>query len=70
MKCLQIQESETLDPEGWQLFYDRIEGFDYQPGYIYKLFIKKEKLNPATVPADGSSIKYTLVKMVEKYKAE
>ncbi|WP_051285130.1 DUF4377 domain-containing protein [Aequorivita capsosiphonis] len=68
MKCFQTQESDTLDPEGWQLFYAGIEGFSYQPGYIYKLLIKKEKLDPATVPADASSIKYTLVKVLEKNK--
>lgn len=70
MKCLQIQESETIDPEGWQLFYDDIEGFDYELGYIYKLSVKKEKLDPTLVPTDGSSIKYSLVKVIEKNKDE
>lgn len=66
MKCMQTQESDTLDPNGWEFFYETIEGFEYVPGYIYKLAIKKEKLDPATVPADGSSIKYTLIKVIEK----
>ncbi len=66
MKCLQIQESETLKPNEWQNFYSTIEGFNYEPGYIYKLSITKEKLDPETVPADASSIKYSLVKVIEK----
>jgi len=66
MKCLQIQESEILKPNDWQNFYDTIEGFKYEPGYIYKILVIKEELDPATVPADASSIKYTLKKVIEK----
>jgi len=65
MKCLQIQESETSTND-WKNFYGDIEGFDYEPGYIYKLSVKKEKLDPATVPADASTLKYSLVKVIEK----
>lgn len=67
MKCLQIQESETLT-NNWKFFYGRIEGFDYESGYIYKISVKKEELDPATVPADASSIKYSLVEVIEKQK--
>lgn len=70
MKCLEIQESEKVVPGKWQLFYNSIDGFNYQPGYIYKLLVKKEKLDPAKVPADGSTLRYTLVKVIEKTKSE
>jgi len=65
MTCLQVQKSDTLDLNAdWDLFYSRIDGFDYEPGYLYKLKVKEEPVeNP---PADVSSIKYTLVKVVEK----
>ena len=65
MTCLQVQKTENLDwSQPWELFYDRIEGFDYQPGYIYKLNILEEPVeNP---PADASSIKYTLIEVLEK----
>ena len=66
MQCLQTQESETLKPNDWKNFYGNIEGFEYEPGYIYKLSVKKEKLDPATVPADASTLKYSLVKVIEK----
>lgn len=65
MKCLQTQESETLTND-WKNFYGNIEGFEYEPGYIYKISVKKEKLDPATVPADASSIKYSLIEVLEK----
>lgn len=32
--------------------------------------MKKEKLDPTTVPADGSSIKYTLIRVLEKNKSK
>ncbi|MDT0553859.1 DUF4377 domain-containing protein [Urechidicola vernalis] len=65
MTCLQIQKNVELDlTQDWEFFYSNIEGFEYQPGYFYKLKVKTEKIeNP---PADGSSIKYTLVKALEK----
>jgi len=65
MTCFQIQKSDTLNLNAdWNLFYAPIDGFDYIPGFIYKLKIKETQVeNP---PADASSIKYTLVKVLEK----
>lgn len=65
MTCLQIQKGKTLDwSQPWELFYSKIEGFQYQPGFIYKLLVKEDIIdNP---PADTSSIKYTLIKVLEK----
>ena len=65
-KCLQVQKSEKLDPSAWKSFHTSIKGFDYEPGYIYKLLIRERILDPATVPEDASSIEYTLVKILEK----
>lgn len=70
MQCLQIQESETFKPNGWKNFYGNIEGFEFEPGYIYKISVKKEELDPATVPADASTLKYSLVKVIEKNRDE
>ena len=39
-KCLQIKES--LEDE-WTLFYENIEGFNYEPGYFYQLKIAQKK---------------------------
>lgn len=63
MKCLQVKETPSAS---WTNFYSNIEGFTYEPGYEYVLKVKTEKI--ANPPADGSSIKYTLVKQVSKTK--
>jgi len=55
---LMVQEGNNIGSDNWFKFYNTIEGFDYQPGYIYDLKVVVEQVdNP---PADGSSLKYTL----------
>jgi len=66
MNCLQIQKNKTIEQGKWQNFYTEIEGFVFESGYLQKIKVKEEKLDPANVPADGSSIKYTLVEVLEK----
>ena len=61
MMCLQVAESEDGD---YQLFYDTIEGFDYEEGTSYVIDVSiTEVENP---PADASSLQYTLVEIVEE----
>ena len=61
MKCMLVRE--TPDAE-WTNFYDRIEGFDYEPGFDYELRVRTEKVeNP---PADASSIRYILEEIVAR----
>ena len=66
MQCLKIQKGDTLNSEKWKLFYSVIDGFDYQPGYIYKLKVREVKTDKENVPADASSIKFKLIKVLEK----
>ena len=66
--CLQVQKAEVPDPNQWESFYSPISGFEFEAGYIYKLIVKERELDVATVPADGSSIAYTLVRVLEKNK--
>jgi hypothetical protein len=66
--CLLVQEGDHIGTDNWSLFYyeGSIEGFDYEPGYIYHLKVKKKKIkNP---PMDGSSISYRLVRIMSKEK--
>ena len=61
MMCLQVAETEDGN---YQLFYDTIEGFDYQEGTSYVIDVSiTEMENP---PADASSLQYTLVEIVEE----
>ncbi|MCY1723117.1 META domain-containing protein [Prolixibacteraceae bacterium Z1-6] len=64
MDCMLIKKGDKAVEGEWENFYSKIEGFEYEPGYIYKLQVREEKLE--NVPADASSIKYTLVKVLEK----
>ena len=60
-QCMQARESRG---EPWQNFFDAIEGFDYEPGFEYELVVERHTVeNP---PADGSSLRYVLVRIVSK----
>jgi len=60
-KCLLVKERMEDD---WQLFYDGIEGFIWEPGYVYELDVSVRHVpNP---PADGSSLSYHLVRLITK----
>ena len=61
MQCMQIKEKANAS---WQLFYDQIEGFDFEAGYDYILQVKVEEREH--VPADASSLKWSLVKVLSK----
>ena len=53
--------------EEYTYFYQQIEGFTYEEGYDYELKVAVTDVeNP---PADGSSLKYTLVEEVSKTPA-
>jgi len=59
-KCMLVRENPNSE---WQMFYDKIEGFDFEEGTQYKLeIIITDVENP---PADASSLKYTLIKILE-----
>ena len=65
MLCMQVKETAE---GGWTYFYDRIEGFAFEPGFSYELLVKKEEVkNP---PADASNIKWILVEEVSKSPVE
>jgi hypothetical protein len=60
-QCLLVRESTETD---YTYFYDTIVGFEYEPGYNYELLVEKTPVdNP---PADSSSIRWTLVEVVEQ----
>lgn len=64
--CYEIQRGDTLRDEGWELFYGEIEGFEFEPGQLFHLRVEEKKLDPKTVPADGSSMKYTMVEFISR----
>lgn len=63
MKCLQIKLPQD---EKWTLFYGVIENFQYIAGYTYVARVAVDTVkNP---PADGSSKKYRLKKILSREK--
>lgn len=64
MKCMQVREDPS---EEWRLFYDAIDGFTYEEGFIYTLRVLETKVeNP---PADGSALRWQLLELVAKEEA-
>ena len=63
MQCFQIKNSEE---EPWTNFYQDIAGFDFEPGYIYKLKVSIKTLDKDELPADKSSLEYRLVEVLSK----
>ena len=64
-QCMLVRDN--LD-SSWKNFYDQIDGFEFQQGYTYKLKIQVTEVeNP---PADASSLKYSLVEILEKTPAD
>ena len=64
-QCMLVRENPNSD---WKNFYDHIDGFEFQNGYEYKLKIKITEIkNP---PADASSLKYSLLEILEKNLAD
>ncbi len=60
-KCMQVK---TNPDDDYGLFYDQIEGFEFEEGYEYELRVLVEPVqNP---PADASALTYTLVELVSK----
>lgn len=64
-KCMLVKKGDAAE---WEYFYSQIEGFTYEEGYEYVLEVSEEKMED--VPADASSIRYTLVKEVSKTAKE
>lgn len=60
-QCMQVK---TNPDDEYSLFYDQIEGFEFQEGFEYELQVLVEPVqNP---PADGSALKFTLVEVVSQ----
>jgi len=60
-QCMQVKQDPSAE---YTLFYGQIEGFTFEPGYEYELQVRVENVeNP---PADGSSLKYTLIEVVSQ----
>lgn len=62
-RCLQIKEEGQTD---WSLFYNPIEGFEYQEGLFYKIKVEISEVDHPS--QDASALRYKLVEVVEESK--
>ncbi|MAX56536.1 MAG: hypothetical protein CL537_13670 [Alcanivoracaceae bacterium] len=61
MDCMRVRHSET---ENYQLFYNTIEGFQFEQGFRYTLRVAVSEVeNP---PADGSALRYRLLEVLNR----
>lgn len=63
-QCLVYKEEGSAE---WQFLYDEIEGFSPEAGMHYRVLIRKEAVDMP--PADASSIRYHLRKVLEERPA-
>ncbi|MBR9857074.1 MAG: DUF4377 domain-containing protein [Gammaproteobacteria bacterium] len=68
--CVGVGPMQCLVVDGG-LFYDRIQGFEFEPGYQQTLRIeRRQRFTPATAPADASLYQYRLLQVLDKQKAQ
>lgn len=65
---LLVQEDEEIGGDSWTPHFDEIEGFDFEPGFIYNLQVKKTFLQDP--PQDASAIHYELLEIVKKERVD
>jgi heat shock protein HslJ len=62
--CLQVREAADAP---WTQLFGEISGFTYEPGYLYEIRIREDAV--AHPPADGSSVRRTLVAVLSRTPA-
>lgn len=62
MECLQVKYDKDKE---WQLFYDHIEGFNFEKGNRYEIMVTRTKRSEP-IPADASSYQYKLKSIISK----
>jgi hypothetical protein len=63
-ECYLVQQGDNIDTEDWEYFYEQIQGFSYQPGFVYKLSVRKMDVeNPME---DQPHVVYYLIKEISK----
>lgn len=63
-QCLLVRSDSS---EEWSYFYDHIEGFTYEEGFVYRVEVLRRQIrNP---PADGSSVAYRLIRVLSRAPA-
>jgi len=63
--CMLVKEEDDVE---WNYFYDGIEGFEYEWGFLYRIEVLVSRVEDP--PQDGSSRRYVLKNVIGKVKVE
>ena len=63
-RCLQVRRSAE---EEWTNFFDPIEGFVHEEGFLYTIEVERRRVPDP--PADASSFEYRLLRILSKEPA-
>jgi len=61
MRCMLVKMDEQ---QNWSAHYDNIEGFNFVPGFEYSLLVRITWIDKP--PADGSSMRFTLLRELSR----
>ncbi len=61
MMCMQVAYAED---DEYQLFYEQIEGFTHEEGSAYVIDVSITEVDDP--PADASSLRYTLIEVIDQ----
>ncbi|MFV0304037.1 MAG: META domain-containing protein [Moheibacter sp.] len=61
-----INKSTDYTQGNWEFFYTSIDGFVFEDGIMKQIQVKQTILDKSQVPADASTIQYTLIKEIHK----
>lgn len=64
-RCLRIRRSSSAP---WELWYGAIDGFDFEEGYAWTLRVARGAWREP--PADASTMRYRLLEVLEKTRAD
>ncbi len=64
--CLQVTRQKELKNPEWEIFYNDIKGFEPKAGFFQKIEVLETQIPQDSVTADGSSVRYSLIKVLEE----
>lgn len=66
--CYVVQKESSIGKDNWEVLEQPIDGFNFEPGYIYDVTVKIERVdNPGP---DQSEFRYILVNVISKQASE
>lgn len=64
MECYLIQQGAKINTDEWEYFYNEIEGFAYEPGFVYKILVAKIPVKDP--PMDASAFRYLFLQEISR----